>query len=192
MANDDWKYKKLQRAAGEVSPQGYDEKLKDWDVIGVDDNKQLVKDAEVKAELESIKQTQSEILDKLNGTIDTKLTGSNVESINLTDLFGEEPAGSSKRLELKDLNIPQNTEKISLFFRATAGKLSSIEMEFRNDSPGYGAPSMTEKLEAVRNLPTESSFFKKAELISDGFGLIFKFDDNVDVKVHTAVVYCWR
>lgn len=39
------------------------------------------KDGEVRSELESIKQTQTEILDKLNGTIDTKLTGSNVEDI---------------------------------------------------------------------------------------------------------------
>lgn len=38
-----------------------------------------VQDEDVKAELESIKSTQAEILDRLDGTFDTNVTGSNVE-----------------------------------------------------------------------------------------------------------------
>lgn len=83
-----------------------------------------VKDEDVRAELESIKQTQSEILDKLNGTIDTQLTGSNMEdglivldkaSQNKQKVFLKDEtigAGSNARFTYKLTN-----NRISLFVR---------------------------------------------------------------------------
>src|SRR5699024_8324114 len=56
--------------------------LPDKQIVTVDNQIQLptdYPDKAVEARLQAIEQTQSQILDKLNDTIDTRLTGSNME-----------------------------------------------------------------------------------------------------------------
>lgn len=64
-------------------------------------------DSAVRSELESIKQTQAEILDRLDGTFDTQLTGSNTEYVGYSD--ETKPVGEKRdsflELDTKDLYI---------------------------------------------------------------------------------------
>ena len=63
---------------------------------------QKVQDEYVKAELESIKQTQQQILQRLNQPINTQLTGSNTEYVFLE--YVELTAGSTVYTEAQDYN----------------------------------------------------------------------------------------
>src|SRR5699024_1170397 len=64
-----------------------------------EDNPLPTKDESVEARLQAIEQTQSQILDKLNDTIDTRLTGSNVEYIQRSDVIN--PMGA-KTIHIND------------------------------------------------------------------------------------------
>src|SRR5690554_8129069 len=66
------------------------------------------------------------------GANDVRLTGSNVEKINITQEVGIIPAGGNKRI---NINVPQRTKSISLYIRALAGRISSAHIEFRNLNP---------------------------------------------------------
>lgn len=74
--NDEWKYKELPRASGQIAPAQWNPETGEWEVFT---GLAKVQDESVEARLQAIEQTQSQILDKLNDTIDTRLTGSNVE-----------------------------------------------------------------------------------------------------------------
>ncbi len=76
--SDEWKYKELPRASGKIAPAQWNPETGEWEVFT---GLAKVQDVDVKTELESIKQTQSQILAKLNDTIDTRLTGSIVEQV---------------------------------------------------------------------------------------------------------------
>lgn len=64
---------------------------------------QNVTDAEVKAELEQIKATQAEILERLNGPIDTQVTGSIVEEVKIFN--SAKIRDTSDHWELVDLSM---------------------------------------------------------------------------------------
>ncbi len=69
--SDEWKYKELPRASGKIAPAQWNPDTEEWEVFT---GLSKVEDVAVEARLESIEQTQ--ILAKLNDTIDTRLTGS--------------------------------------------------------------------------------------------------------------------
>ena len=86
------------------------------DSVSVDNLPNDYPDSAVKAELELIKQQQADILDKLNDTIDTRLTGSNVEYLNLAD-NDVVMAGASKSFNSgSDLG---GISEISIFVRSS-------------------------------------------------------------------------
>src|SRR5699024_633479 len=70
MANE-WESKQLPRSADGVGPAYWNREENDWMPYEGDTN--------IVAELESIKETQTEILKRLDDPLDTRLTGSNVE-----------------------------------------------------------------------------------------------------------------
>lgn len=85
MANDDYKYKELPRASGKIAPAQWNPETGEWEVFT---GLAKVQDVDVKTELESIKQTQSQILAKLNDTIDTRLTGSIMDDVESVPVKG--------------------------------------------------------------------------------------------------------
>src|SRR5699024_2037381 len=74
MANDDWKYKELPKAAGETAPSVWNPKENKWEVYTGSTNV-----VELENKLETIEEQQKQILERLDGEFDTRLTGSNVE-----------------------------------------------------------------------------------------------------------------
>src|SRR5690625_3539704 len=64
-----------------TKPQHYKKGSTTDTLLTGEDNPLPTKDESVEARLQAIEQTQSQILDKLNDTIDTRLTGSIVEEI---------------------------------------------------------------------------------------------------------------
>src|SRR5699024_7045711 len=72
MANE-WESKQLPRSADGVGPAYWNREENDWMPYEGDTN--------IVAELESIKETQTEILKRLDDPLDTRLTGSNVELV---------------------------------------------------------------------------------------------------------------
>jgi len=123
------------------------------------------------------------------GANDVRLTGSNVEKINITQEVGIIPAGGNKRI---NINVPQRTKSISLYIRALAGRISSAHIEFRNLNPSYGSPINSIELTPVADLPSSAPVFKKEELVSDGVGIRIEADSGTDVELQFAIVYCWR
>src|SRR5690554_1131746 len=124
-----------------------------------------------------------------DGAADVRLTGSNVEKINITQEVGIIPAGGNKRI---NINVPQRTKSISLYIRALAGRISSAHIEFRNLNPSYGSPTNSIELTPVANLPSSAPVFKKEELVSDSVGIRIEADSGTDVELQFAIVYCWR
>lgn len=124
-----------------------------------------------------------------DGANDVRLTGSNVEKINITQEVGIIPAGGNKRI---NINVPQRTKSISLYIRALAGRISSAHIEFRNLNPDYGSPINSIELTPVASLPSSATVFKKEELVSDGVGIRIEADSGTDVELQFAIVYCWR
>src|SRR5699024_6330039 len=91
--------------------------LPDRQIVTVDNQVQLptdYPDKAVEARLQAIEQTQSQILDKLNDTIDTRLTGSNVEDYVIkergilveksTNKFVRSPKGAKHALIYLDVH----------------------------------------------------------------------------------------
>ena len=76
MANE-WESKQLPRSADGVGPAYWNREENDWMPYEGDTN--------IVAELESIKETQTEILKRLDDPLDTRLTGSNVEHENFLE-----------------------------------------------------------------------------------------------------------
>ena len=74
MANDDWKYKELPKAAGETAPAVWNPKENKWEVYTGSTNV-----VELENKLETIEEQQKQILERLDGTFNTQVTGSNVE-----------------------------------------------------------------------------------------------------------------
>lgn len=74
--NDDWKYKELPRASGQVAPAQWNPETGEWEVFT---GLAKVQDVEVEARLQAIESKQQAILDKLESGLDTRLTGSYVE-----------------------------------------------------------------------------------------------------------------
>src|SRR5699024_3386458 len=79
MANDDWKYKELPKAAGETAPSVWNPKENKWEVYTGSTNV-----VELENKLETIEEQQKQILERLDGTFNTQVTGSNAELINIT------------------------------------------------------------------------------------------------------------
>lgn len=102
--------------------------LPDKQIVTVDNQIQLptdYPDKAVEARLQAIEQTQSQILDKLNDTIDTRLTGSNVEDglptkikdygskLKQKDLMIDVEVKANTWYQLDDVITEVNTEKIA-------------------------------------------------------------------------------
>src|SRR5699024_10866263 len=91
--------------------------LPDRQIVTVDNQVQLptdYPDKAVEARLQAIEQTQSQILDKLNDTIDTRLTGSIVEEVRIVNALALTDTSSSYHT----INIGKY-KKIRLYARST-------------------------------------------------------------------------
>src|SRR5690606_13393750 len=101
---------------------------------------QNVTDAQVKAELEQIKATQAQILDRLDGQFDTKLTNSIVEqkvvygTPKTEIVFNEVVEGNGQYLVLYDGSVPENTQSVGLSFRKNSQTNITTELAFRQGS----------------------------------------------------------
>lgn len=115
-------------------------------IVDVDGNplsSMPVEDEAVKAELEEIKATQAEILDRLDGTFDTRLTGSNVEQeVNLksSDLGKDNAIYTSTVEEYKletllDGQVLQPSEQKAVQINATNEK--GIYLFISVDKPNW-------------------------------------------------------
>src|SRR5699024_8385607 len=110
------------------------------DVDGNPLNSVPVEDEAVKAELEEIKATQAEILDRLDGTFDTRLTVSNMLLAiheNITDnesylYVGQDGAGS---VRYSTPPIKKKTKDISVFVKNDSDKDIMFFRYLYRDSP---------------------------------------------------------
>src|SRR5699024_7423118 len=112
MANDDWKYKELPKAAGETAPAVWNPKENKWEVYTGSTNV-----VELENKLETIEEHQKQILERLDGEFDTRLTGSNVEYPN-----DYPDANAGERLEA----IEQTQESIINALQTTNENLNNV------------------------------------------------------------------
>lgn len=74
---DEWKYKQLPVAANGIAPARWNPETQEWEVY--------VGDFNILEELQAIKQQQQQILQRLDGTFNTQLTGSYVEELTIVN-----------------------------------------------------------------------------------------------------------
>src|SRR5690625_705203 len=156
--SDEWKYRDLPRANGQVAPAKWDADIKEWvpyttkdkiEVTNLPDN-QDVSDSAVKAELESIKSTQAEILKRLDKPISTLVTGSVVEKITDVDghigtrwqYIGE---GNSTNINQVPLNVSEYRNQSILISNNTDNNLGNVAIYSGISSNGgtFFNPSVT-------------------------------------------------
>ena len=156
-----------------------------------------VKDAAVKAELELIKQsiadnkaTNDLILARLDNPIDTQLTGSIVEHIDITDLVGTIAPGATKTLNLT-APIYRGFAKANIAFRRSAGGISKIEIQSGVPTYSIVVGSLIEEIPTL-SPSTTVNITEKKELFTTQFYLHITSTDGVDFKPLGVSLFLWR
>src|SRR5699024_4758750 len=104
MANDDWKYKELPKAAGETAPAVWNPKENKWEVYTGSTNV-----VELENKLETIEEQQKQILERLDGEFDTRLTGSNVEQdVNVKNYPDTQKVEVTNQQEIPSVEFPSD------------------------------------------------------------------------------------
>ena len=149
-------------------------------------------------ELKSIKRTQAEILDRLDNGIDTRVTGSIVERVSLSEEAGTVAAGSWKIINYdddgKDLRYSNTDEGFvyfSLFFRRSEGELAECRIMWGGVNALNASRVPNSVLTFEHTLPSTINQSKKAEVLTNDFKIAIKAGDS-DLKCRNLYLYKWR
>src|SRR5690625_4122682 len=114
-----------------TKPQHYKKGSTTETLLTGEDNPLPTKDESVEARLQAIEQTQSQILDKLNDTIDTRLTGSIVELYKNDSVEIE----SNSRINLKDIT-KMSKKQVTASIRAESSHDFLLDVDWRTSATG--------------------------------------------------------
>lgn len=116
-------------------------------------NKMPVADADVKTELEEIKQQQAQILQRLDDGVDTRLTGSNVEYKHLikTSDYIQIPSGASVDLSLNHdfSRVTRWTIVIKANITMYSGDGFALNVEYKADGVKVISPTYKPSIEGL-------------------------------------------